>query len=67
MKYRVVAEITISVSVIVSAKSKAEARKLAAAAPLQSFCWQCSEGNDDEWSISGELDGEPKIIEVRES
>lgn len=62
-KYRVTAEITISVSTDVEATSKAEAIKLARDQPMMSFCHQCSRGEPEiEWVTSGELDGIPRCL-----
>lgn len=63
MKYRVIGHVTISVSVVVDAKSPEEARRLALDAPMQSLCNQCASGVDEEWSTSGELDGSVTIPE----
>lgn len=57
MKYFVTGTITISVHVTVEAKSKAEAIRIAHKAPMMTFCHQCANGVEDEWSTSGELDG----------
>ena len=67
MKYRVIAEVTISMSVVVDAKSKAEAKRLASEAPMMSLCHSCAHGASDEWTTSGELDGEPRITAVEEA
>jgi hypothetical protein len=61
MKYRVNGEVTISVSVVVDAATPEQARKLALRAPMQTLCGSCSRGEDDEWSTSGELDGDVTI------
>lgn len=65
-RYMVTGEMTISVHGYVDADSPEEAKKLAEDMPLQTFCNQCANGNDDEWSTSGELDGVPCNIEVEE-
>jgi hypothetical protein len=57
MRYRVTGSVTISVSVVIEAKSPAEARELARQAPMQSLCGQCAGGDDECWSTGGELDG----------
>jgi hypothetical protein len=53
--------VTISVSVIVEAKSKTDALRLAGDAPMMSLCYSCSRGEDGTWCTSGELDGEAAI------
>ncbi len=65
MKYLVVAEMTISVSVRVEAKNEEEAKEKALEAGVQGLCHQCARGDYDVWSTSGELDGEPMITEVQ--
>ena len=65
MKYRVTGQVTISVSVVVEATSKAQARRFASDAPMQQFCYHCSNGKDGVWCAE-ELDGEPKITGVIE-
>lgn len=65
-RYRVVAEVTISMSVVVHAGDEQKARELADKAPMQRLCSCCSHGEDDEWSTSGEFDGTPQVTEVRE-
>ncbi len=67
-RYRVTAEVTISVTCLVEARSKKHARELAANADTQGLCHSCSAENDPEspeWRAS-ELDGEPKILSVEE-
>lgn len=61
MKYLVTGYITISVSVEVEADSPKAARALARDAPMMTLCGQCAHGCPDEWSTSGELDGEVRI------
>lgn len=63
-KYRVQGVVTISCFVTVTAKSKAEARRLAERSPMQTLCHQCASGEEDVWSTSGELDGTPTIEKV---
>ncbi len=66
-KYKVSGSVTISVYTEVEATSKAEAVRLAQEHPMQSFCHQCSTGSpDEEWTTSGELDGEPTDVRVEE-
>jgi hypothetical protein len=61
-KYRVNGYVTISISVVVEAKSKAEARAKALDAPTKQLChFCCSDEEDGEWTIGGDLDGEVKI------
>lgn len=57
-RYRVVAEITITMSVIVEADSEDEAIGVAEDCEKQSFCHQCASGDSDVWTLSGELDGD---------
>jgi hypothetical protein len=60
-RYRVTAEITISVSTVVFATSPKAAIDAASEQPMQSLCHQCASGDDEtEWCTSGKLDGEPK-------
>lgn len=62
---------TISIHTIVEAETEAEAKDLAMDRGMQSFCNQCSDGNPaEEWTTSGELDGEPQeerieVVEVQ--
>jgi hypothetical protein len=66
-RYRVTAEITISVSTVVMAKSEKAALDLAQDQPMQSLCHQCANGEDaTEWVTSGELDGVPKNLRAEE-
>lgn len=65
-RYRVSAEMTISVSTVVEATSEAKALEAALDVPVQSLCHQCSNGADDEWSTSGELDGAPRNLRAEE-
>ena len=57
--YRLVTEITISMSVEVEADSLDEAMQKAGEAPVQGLCHQCSHGEPECWNTSGELDGDP--------
>lgn len=61
MKYRVTGTVTISVSVVVEATTRAEAQRLARQSPTQTLCHSCSRGDDGCWSTSGEIDGEVVI------
>lgn len=63
-KYIVSGTITISCMVEVEANSEAEARELAADAPMKAFCNHCASGELGSWSAS-ELDGEPNIMTVQ--
>jgi hypothetical protein len=66
-KYMVVGDVTISVHTEVEATSAAEAIRLAQERGMQSFCHQCSTGDpENEWTCSGELDGEPSGFRVEE-
>ena len=64
MKITFVAEVTISMNVTAEGETIEECIQKAQNAPMQSLCWQCSHGEEDEWSTSGEFDGEPKPLEV---
>ena len=57
MKYQIVVEAKISLSVTVEADDVAGAVAKAHDAPIMSLCHQCARGEPDEWSTSGELDG----------
>lgn len=61
-KYSFVSEITISVNLELEAESLAEAITEAQESPVMSLCHQCAGGHDGEWSTSGELDGEPNLL-----
>jgi hypothetical protein len=63
-KYIVSGTITISCMVEVEANSEAEAWELAADAPMQTLCSNCSSGELGSWSAS-ELDGEPNMLTVQ--
>lgn len=66
MKYIVEAEVTISITCEVEAKSPQEALKLAADMEMQNFCNQCCSADEAEaWTFSGELDGEAKHLLVQ--
>jgi hypothetical protein len=67
-RYRVTAEVTISVTCIVEATDGEHAKRIATEADRQQLCNGCSKANDPEhpeWRAS-ELDGEPQITEVEE-
>lgn len=61
-KYLVSSQVTVSCQVVVEADSPEEAKEKALELPMQSFCHSCSSPKEDEWSSSGELDGEPSQI-----
>ena len=65
-KYLVVGLVTISVHVEVEADSEEGALHAAQEAPMLSLCRRCAVGQPDEWSTSGELDGEVTIATVEE-
>ena len=65
MLYRVSATVTISCFTDVLASGAEEAAELAMGRPLQGLCHQCSGGDAKvEWSLSGELDGEPEVVDA---
>lgn len=65
--FRVVADVTISMSTRVMARTKAEAKTKALDRPMQSLCHQCARGEDNiEWTTSGEFDGEPRNLHAEE-
>lgn len=67
-KWIVTGEVTISVLTEVEAASEAEAKSIANERGMMSFCHKCARGNpSEEWSTSGELDGEPRKIEAEEA
>lgn len=61
-EYTVSGHVTVSVSTTVYAKSKVEAKRLAAERSIKDLCHQCSRDSDDEWVI--DTDGEVAITEV---
>lgn len=65
-KYTVSAEVTISIWTIVEAASPEEAKEMAAERSMPSLCHQCagSEGADEEWRTSGDLDGEATNLRI---
>lgn len=67
--YDVSATVTISLHGKVEAESKKQAVEKASMMTLPSLCYQCSDRGgitDEEWSLNGELDGEPQNIQVDE-
>ena len=69
MKYLVSAEVTISVVTEVEAASATEAEAAASDYWMPSLCHQCAQAGKDEdetWSLTGELDGEPRHLTARE-
>lgn len=66
-KYRVVGVTSVTLVTEVEAASYDEARELAEDRGVLTLCHQCSDGRNiyREWVTSGELDGEPEIIEVK--
>jgi hypothetical protein len=67
-KWRVTAQVTISILTDVDAPSEAEALDIAADLPMQSLCNACASGDPDgQWVTSGELDGTPDKVRARPS
>ncbi len=64
-RYQVQGTMTISVFVTVFAESEEEAREKAEEASVMTLCHQCSDGQVEEWSTSGELDGTPNIEKIK--
>ncbi len=65
MLYRVSATVTISCFTDVVARGAEEAAEIAAERQMQGLCHQCSGGDSErEWSLSGELDGEPEVVDA---
>lgn len=63
--YRVSGTITISMFTDVLARGFEEAAELADANPVIGLCHQCAGGESkDEWVTSGELDGEPEVMDA---
>lgn len=63
--FTVSATVTISIHCHVKAQTKAAAKRKALDLPLPSLCHQCgSNSGVEEWSLSGELDGELQNVEV---
>ena len=67
MKYRVTATMTISVHVDVEAESPEQAKEIAEELPPMTLCHQCASSKGEQWSTSGELDGQPENLEVEEA
>lgn len=61
MKFRVGGTVTISMYVDVEADSPEEAKEIASRAGVMSLCHQCCRNHEDQWSTSGEIDGEPEV------
>ena len=67
MKFRVTAEVMISVSTLVDAKTERGAIEQASKRGMVSLCRQCAQGEaEQEWVTSGELDGEPYNLRAEE-
>jgi hypothetical protein len=65
--FLVTADVTISVHTVVKAPSRKAAIEIARERGMQSLCNQCAIGTAlDEWTTSGELDGEPKNLDATE-
>jgi hypothetical protein len=63
--FRVTADLTISLSTVVVAKTAAEAKRKALIRGVVGLCYQCAAGDDQkEWVTSGELDGEPTNLRI---
>lgn len=68
-KFRVNAEVTITILKTIEAESKEAAIEAAHDLSMPSLCYQCSgggEGDDDTWELTGELDGSACEITVEE-
>jgi hypothetical protein len=66
-RYRLSAQVTISVSTVVDAESPEAAIEEAENRSMVSLCHQCAGGEEEvEWITSGELDGEPQRVEATE-
>lgn len=67
-RWLVTGEATISIHIIVEAKTAKEARELADDRGMPGLCHQCAseEGNTEEWRTSGELDGTPLNLSAEE-
>lgn len=66
-KYRLSAMVTISMIKVVDADSEKQALLMSNDLTVPALCHQCScagENYDDEWQLSGGLDGEPTDITV---
>lgn len=66
-KFLLTAYVTVSLVTEVFANSEEEAIEIAEGRSLQSLCNQCANGNTyEEWSLIGELDGEPMDIKIEQ-
>ena len=63
-RFRVHAEVTISLSTVVFAKNEAEAKKLAEDRAIETIHTQGDE--ESEWVTSGEIDGVPCKLKAEE-
>ena len=67
-RYALSADVTVSLTIEVQAKTEKEAIRLAQEASMQSLCWSCASSEEGGvWRLSGELDGEAENLEVFES
>jgi len=64
-RFRVSAEVTISLSTVVMAKDEKEAIELASARGMTSIV-NHSQDEDSEWITSGEIDGDPMNLVAEE-
>lgn len=65
--FKFCAVVSISISTDVEAETEAEARAIAEDRAMVSLCHQCATGNiSEEWVTSGELDGEPRRIQLED-
>lgn len=65
-RYRVMAEVTISISTVVFARDKRHAVALAHDQPMPSIHEDHFADHEDSWLTSGELDGTPKKLTAEE-
>lgn len=65
-RYRVVAEVTISIHTDVEAATEDAAIDLAYERPMMALCYLCGAApGADQWVTSGEIDGDPSLpVEV---
>lgn len=64
-EFTITAAVTVSVFTKVKANSIKEAMAEAKTRSLQGLCHECSSGSPEtEWSLTGELDGEPTDLKV---
>lgn len=60
--------LTVSILTEVEASTLEEAKKIAQKRDVQGLCSVCSTGDEKvEWSLNGELDGEPEVVEDPEA